>query len=88
MYMSRRVSITDARRTLKALVRAAQQGTSIDITNRGEVVARLVQPANDLGDTAEMLLRIRATRSPGRRRTGATNVSTRKNEALTNPRRR
>jgi prevent-host-death family protein len=86
--MSRRVSITDARRTLKSLVRAAQQGASIDITNRGEVVARLVRPANDLGDTAEVLLRIRAGWSSGRRGGRSIDVSTRKTEALTGIRRK
>jgi prevent-host-death family protein len=88
MYMSRRVSITDARRTLKALVRAARQGASIDITNRGEVVARLVRPANDLGDTAAVLLRLPTGRRPHRRGGRVVDVSTRKTEALTGPRRR
>jgi prevent-host-death family protein len=81
--MSRRVSITNARSDLKALVRAAQLGASIDITNRGEVVARLVPPANDLGTTAEVLLRVTAGRSSGRRGGRSIDVSSRKSEALT-----
>jgi antitoxin (DNA-binding transcriptional repressor) of toxin-antitoxin stability system len=85
IYMSRRVSITNARKDLKALARAAQLGASIDITNRGEVVARLVPPANDLGHTADVLLRLRAG-SSGRRGGASIDVSSRKNEALANRR--
>jgi antitoxin (DNA-binding transcriptional repressor) of toxin-antitoxin stability system len=88
MYMSRRVSITNARKALKELARSAQLGASIDITNRGEVVARLVPPANDLGTTAEVLLRIRTGRSAGKRSGRSIDVSSRKNEVLTGRRSR
>jgi prevent-host-death family protein len=83
MYMSTQVSITEARRSLRKLIRAAQQGARIDITNRGEVVARLVRPANDLGSTADALLRARARLAPTRRRGSRHDVSSRKSLALT-----
>lgn len=88
MYMARRVSITNARRALRELARSAQLGASIDITNRGEVVARLVPPANDLGTTAEILLRIQARRSARKRGVRTIDVSSRKNEVLTGRRSR
>lgn len=83
MYMSKKASITEARRTLRALVQAAQQGIPTDITNRGEVVARIVKPANDAGGTAEALLRIRAALKKPVGRRGRIHVSSRKSVALT-----
>jgi len=87
MYMSTRVSITEARRSLRRLIQAAQQGARIDITNRGEVVARLSRPANDLGSAAEALLQARARLASGRRGKRY-DVSSRKSQALTSRRAR
>lgn len=87
LYMTRKVSITQARALLPALARAAQQGAEIQITNRGEVVARLVQPANDAGATVDRLLRARRALAPTRRRGRRGDLSTRKSWALTGPRR-
>jgi prevent-host-death family protein len=83
LYMSKTVSISEARANLPALVRAAQQGAEIQITNRGEVVARLVRPANDAGDTVDRLLRARRALAPIRRRGRRGNISMRKSWALT-----
>jgi prevent-host-death family protein len=82
-----RLPLTEVRRRLPQLVREAEQGGTVEITNRGRVVARLVAPANDVGTTAEVLLALRGKnrRSPSRRR--ARDVSTRKNEHLTGKRR-
>ena len=82
LYMQ--LSISDARKQLPELVRRAQQGEVIEITLRGEVVARLLAPEQDAGSAAEKLLaamgatRRRKTRRP-------TDVSRRKTEYLTRP---
>jgi antitoxin (DNA-binding transcriptional repressor) of toxin-antitoxin stability system len=83
LYMSR-LPLTTVRRRLPALVRLAEGGAVVEITNRGRVVARLMAPANDVATTADALL---AVRGKGRRARGRGNVSARKNEHLTRPRR-
>lgn len=40
------VQLKEARRSLSAMIRAAEQGESVPITRRGKIVARLV-PAED-----------------------------------------
>jgi prevent-host-death family protein len=83
-HASQRVSITEARRSLRSLFRKAQRGTPIEITNRGEVVARLVKPASDAAGTADALLRVRAgLKEPARGHRGRMKVSFHKNLALT-----
>jgi antitoxin (DNA-binding transcriptional repressor) of toxin-antitoxin stability system len=86
MYMTRRLSITEVRKQLPALVREASRGASVEILNRGEVVARLVGPANDVASTAEALLATRA-RLPRARRRRRVHVSLRKNVHLAGLRR-
>ena len=85
LYMSR-LSLSEVRRRLPSVVREAERGGTVEITNRGRVVARIVAPANDVGSTADALLaaRARAPRAPRRR---AREVSLRKTEHLTGTRR-
>jgi prevent-host-death family protein len=81
-----RLPLSEVRRKLPELVRQAEQGSVVEITNRGRVVARLVAPANDVGTTADVLLAVRAgLRRPSRRR--SRDVSSRKNDHLTGIRR-
>jgi prevent-host-death family protein len=81
LYMSR-LPLSEVRRRLPALVREAAEGRSVQITNRGRVVACLVPPANDAATTADVILAIRA-RTPRPRRRSRSNVSGRKNQYLT-----
>jgi antitoxin (DNA-binding transcriptional repressor) of toxin-antitoxin stability system len=80
LYMARRLSITEVRRRLPTLVREAGEGRSVEILNRGEVVARLVGPRHDAASTADVLLAVRARQPRSRRRL---DVSTQKNLHLT-----
>jgi prevent-host-death family protein len=85
LYMAR-LPLSEVRRRLPELVRKAEQGGIVEITNRGRVVARLVAPANDLGTTADILLALRAR--PGRRPPRRPrDVSSHKNDHLVGTRR-
>ena len=84
LYMSK-LSLSEVRRRLPALVREAAQGATVEITNRGRVVARLVAPANDAAATADILLALRRKAKRSRRR--KREVSSRKNEHLAGTRR-
>jgi prevent-host-death family protein len=81
-----RWSLSEARRRLPQLIRRAQQGAVVELTDHGRVVARLVAPSTDLPTTAEVLLalRARARRTSVRR---SRDVSSRKNHHLTGIRR-
>jgi prevent-host-death family protein len=79
--------ISDARKQLPELVRRAQHGEIIEITVRGEVVARLLAPDTDAGNVAERLLRAMGALGGARKRRGSGNVSSRKSEHLTHPKR-
>ena len=80
--MSRQMAISEVRRTLPSLLKEVQrEGTTVEITNRGVSVARLVGPLTDAIGAAEALLSLRRTLS--RRRGRRVDVSARKNEHLT-----
>jgi prevent-host-death family protein len=80
-----RLPLTSVRRRLPQLVRLAEAGGVVEITNRGRVVARLVAPANDVASTADVLLALRGKRPRPRR--SRVDVSSRKNDHLSRPRR-
>jgi prevent-host-death family protein len=81
LYMTQ-LPISDARKQLPELVKRAQKGEVIEITVRGEVVARLLAPEPDPGAAGSRLLRaMRALRGSTKR--GRVDVSSRKNEHLT-----
>ena len=78
-----RLPISDARKQLPDLVRRAQRGEVIEITQRGVVVARLLAPETDAASAADQLLG--AMRALGKPRKGRASgdVSTRKTHHLT-----
>lgn len=77
-----KLSLSEVRRRLPELVRGASQGRTIEITNRGAVVARLVGPANDAASTADILVALRPKPARSKRRPRI-DVSTRKTDYLT-----
>jgi len=80
VYMQ--LPISDARKQLPHLVRRASQGEVIEITVRGEVVARLLAPESDSASAAQKLVAaMRLLRKPRRGRR-LRNVSSRKTEHL------
>jgi prevent-host-death family protein len=81
MYMQ--LPISDARKNLPELVQKARRGEVIEITVRGEVVARLVPPEAAAGDAAGRLLATMRKVRPARSRRGSRDVSSRKTEHLT-----
>ena len=82
LYMSRQMAISEVRRVLPSLLKEVQrEGTTVEITNRGVSVARLVGPLTDAVGTAKALLSLRRTLR--RRRGRRVDVSTHKNEHLT-----
>jgi prevent-host-death family protein len=81
VYMQ--LPISDARKSLPELVQKARRGEVVEITVRGEVVARIVAPEDAPGDAARRLLAAMRKVGPapsGRRRR---DVSSRKTEHLT-----
>ena len=82
LYMSRQMAMSEVRRVLPALLKEVERdGTTVDITKRGAIVARLVGPLTDAVGTAEALLSAR--RTLGRQRKPRVDVSMHKNEYLT-----
>ena len=83
LYMSRQMAISEVRKVLPSLLKEIQRaGTTVEITNRGVTVARLVGPLVDEAGTARALLSLR--QALPRRRGRRTDVSARKTDYLTN----
>jgi antitoxin (DNA-binding transcriptional repressor) of toxin-antitoxin stability system len=80
--MSRQMAISEVRKVLPSLLKEIQRdGTPVEITNRGVIVARLIGPLTDEAGTARALLSLRQ-RLP-RRRGRRGNVSVHKTDHLT-----
>ena len=83
LYMSRQMAISEVRKALPALLKEIQRaGTTVEITNRGVTVARLIGPPTDEAGTARALLSLR--QALPRRRVRRADVSVRKTDYLTN----
>jgi antitoxin (DNA-binding transcriptional repressor) of toxin-antitoxin stability system len=76
------MAISEVRKALPSLLKEIQRdGITVEITNRGVSVARLVGPLTDPVGTAKALLSLRRTLP--RRRGRRVNVSARKSQHLT-----
>jgi prevent-host-death family protein len=78
--------ISDARKHLPDLVRRAQRGEIVEITVRGEVVARILPPERDVASGAESLIAAIGKIGGARKRRPSRDVSSRKTEHLTRAR--
>jgi len=82
LYMSRQMAISEVRKVLPSLLKEIQRaGTTVEITNRGVTVARLIGPLVDEAGTARALLSLRQTLHRRRGRRG--DVSAHKTDYLT-----
>jgi antitoxin (DNA-binding transcriptional repressor) of toxin-antitoxin stability system len=82
LYMSRQMAISEVRKALPSLLREIQRaGTTVEITNRGVTVARLIGPLVDEAGTARALLSLR--KALPRRRGRRADVSVHKTDHLT-----
>jgi antitoxin (DNA-binding transcriptional repressor) of toxin-antitoxin stability system len=82
LYMSRQMAISEVRKALPTLLKEIQRaGTTVEITNRGVTVARLIGPQNDEAGTARALLSLR--QALPRRRVRRGDVSVHKTDYLT-----
>jgi antitoxin (DNA-binding transcriptional repressor) of toxin-antitoxin stability system len=82
LYMSRKMAISEVRKVLPSLLKEIQRsGTTVEITNRGVTVARLVGPLVDEAGTARALLSLRQALPPRRGR--RVDVSVHKTDYLT-----
>lgn len=82
LYMSRQMAISEVRKALPSLLKEIQRaGTTVEITNRGVTVARLIGPRADEAGTARALLALRKTLPRRRARRG--DVSVHKTDYLT-----
>jgi antitoxin (DNA-binding transcriptional repressor) of toxin-antitoxin stability system len=82
LYMSRQMAISEVRKSLPSLLREIQRaGTTVEITNRGVTVARLIGPLVDEAGTARALLSLRQALPRRRGRRAA--VSVHKTDYLT-----
>jgi antitoxin (DNA-binding transcriptional repressor) of toxin-antitoxin stability system len=82
LYMSRQMAISEVRKALPALLKEIQRaGTTVEITNRGVTVARLIGPPTDEAGTARALLALRQALPRRRGRRG--DVSVHKTDHLT-----
>jgi len=82
LYMSRQMAISEVRKALPSLLREIQRaGTTVEITNRGVTVARLIGPVTDEAGTARALLALRQALPRRRGRRG--DVSVHKSDYLT-----
>jgi antitoxin (DNA-binding transcriptional repressor) of toxin-antitoxin stability system len=82
LYMLRQMAISEVRKALPSLLREIQRaGTTVEITNRGVTVARLIGPLVDEAGTARALLSLR--QALPRRRGRRADVSVHKTDYLT-----